>query len=368
MCQKNGQALRLIGRRFFALGDRRVGFHTLLLASQRWLDTAAEIDVGSGVKVRFDPVKDHPRSPLAKYIAQQMQYHRTGKQDVCTAIDDSRGGFVEQLASLRLVNHSLASTKVGRKRAVGFVNRYRPSLFGWAILCRIPIYADDREFRRAVAKASRKFEGVGGLGYHARYEAARALTRAGDWDKARGLFEKLYADALRWGVLPPIGSHFRNAIRRGGAKGQQRWSALMRETSAGLIAKQALPAAVVLAWQCHQLGDRPLAEDLLAAALAEGKGDDHLPATLTAIQFLCCTGQDARADALIEPLLKDEQLSGYASLWRLGALLAQRRGRVASSLARLEQAMDIHYGDLPEVINVRAVRADYGVLLGRYEQ
>ena len=368
LCQSNWQVQRLIGRRFFALGDRRVGFYTLLLASPRWNYTAAEIDVGSGVKVRFDPVKDHPGSPLAKYIAQQTTYRRTGDQKACTTIDDSRGGFVEQLASLRLVNHGLASTKAGRKRAVGFVNQYRPSLFGWAILCRISNYADGREFCRAVAKAAQKFEDARGLGYHARYEAARALASAGDWDKARGLFEKLYADALRWGVLPPIESQFRNAILTGGAKGRQRWTALMRETSAGLIAKQALPAAVVLAWQCHQLGDRSLAEDLLAAALAEAKGDSRLPATLTAIQFLHHTGQHPRADAIIEPLLKDEQLSGYASLWRLGALLAQRRGRLASSLARLERAMEIHYGDLPEVINVRAVRVDYGALLGRYEQ
>ena len=98
---------------------------------------------------------------------------------------------------------------------------------------------------------------------------------------------------------------------------------------------------------------------------AMGK-DRHLGARLTAIEFLFQTSQYARADAMIGPLLADEKLAEYPSLWRLGALVAERRGRVASSLKRSERAMDLDYSRLGEVINVQAVRNDYSRLLGRY--
>jgi tetratricopeptide (TPR) repeat protein len=41
---------------------------------------------------------------------------------------------------------------------------------------------------------------------------------------------------------------------------------------------------------------------------------------------------------------------------------------MASALERMEKAMDLEFAELPEVVNLQAVRRDYAALLGRYRQ
>ena len=45
-------------------------------------------------------------------------------------------------------------------------------------------------------------------------------------------------------------------------------------------------------------------------------------------------------------------------LWRLAATMAEKRGMTARALSFVERAMEIEYENLPDEINVKAVRAD----------
>jgi tetratricopeptide (TPR) repeat protein len=85
------------------------------------------------------------------------------------------------------------------------------------------------------------------------------------------------------------------------------------------------------------------------------------------IAFLMETGQFVRADRVLDSLLTDPKLARKAVLWRLGAQLAERRDLKARQLECLEHALDAEYRDLPDVIDIAAIRKDYEKILGHYE-
>src|SRR5262249_27189259 len=129
------------------------------------------------------------------------------------------------------------------------------------------------------------------------------------------------------------------------------------------------PGAVLLAWQCQQLGDRALADNLLTLALDGATDKDEvLGVSLAACEYLWHTGQTARADEVVQRLFKVEKLAEQSELWRLASTLAQRRGHTARSIACLEKALDLEYRDLPDVIDLEQWRGEYGRLLAHYSE
>jgi tetratricopeptide (TPR) repeat protein len=122
-----------------------------------------------------------------------------------------------------------------------------------------------------------------------------------------------------------------------------------------------------VAWQCRQLGDQPLADDLFSEAFAGLPDEDKLRTILAGVEYLWQTGQVPRAEALLQPLLKDSTLAQRPSLWRLAALLAGQRQPGLPAVPYLEQALELEYSELPELINLQAVRSDYGTLLAHYQ-
>ncbi|HUU21580.1 MAG TPA: hypothetical protein VM389_03505, partial [Phycisphaerae bacterium] len=201
------------------------------------------------------------------------------------------------------------------------------------------------------------------------YEAAGALLEAQDVAGACQQFAALYDETLAAGWLPLIDDRFRTASLTATAPaGHVPWAKRMSDTSAKLMARKAYAAAVMLAWQCCAMGDSALGDELLSSALA-GVPEASLPAArLAAVECLASTGRWDRADALMAEVLTGEGLCESPWAWRLGAYMADRRGRQAVGLRRMERAMEIEYAHLPDVVNLQAVRADCGGLLNRYEQ
>jgi predicted Zn-dependent protease len=385
------QLMQIIGQRFFAKGDHRIGFYTLLMSSGLTWDPQSEQAMNNGTHVRFDPVVDHPDSMLAKYVfLHEQQMTKSGKieeMDLATQHPSPPGGegslshnaFVQQLAEFRdLYVRSIKATNLlsndpsheaNRQKAIDFVQRAQSPLFGWAVLTLFKDRDATPEAHRAWAAASMRFERVLGLSYAARYEAARSYVRAGDWQKARELFSDLYTRTLKRGILPPIDEAFNQAFQNGGDNGlnhQER--KVFRDAAMFLMDKKARSAIIAIAWQCHHVGDRQIADELFAMACA-GLGDtERIETTLTGVAYLAQTEQYTRAEALLQPLLDDDQLSQIPVLWRLGAALAEKNGMTARSVACLDRAMDIEYEHLPEEVNLEAVRAEFGKLLTRYQQ
>src|SRR5208283_892621 len=170
---------------------------------------------------------------------------------------------VQRLGALRLAEE---------RRALDFVHDNEANPFGLATLCMLESAAgsDNRDFHRALAGAWKLFAD-GGLGYVARYECARCLSLAGELAEAAASFRQLYEETVNQGVLPSIDGDFREALQRRGASTE--WSDLMRQTAKALLKQKQRPTIVTLAWQCRQVGDPALAENLLAIALADFSSD-----------------------------------------------------------------------------------------------
>jgi predicted Zn-dependent protease len=376
-----GNLPRLIGVGFFNKNDLRIGFYTLLLATGQGHNLKTTHDIGWNQKVTFDPEKHAAGTPLAglaKYIIDQSKVQQQGMSTDLPVPAEGGDKLVNNLARLRYLyarmtggrfnNADEARKNADRKIAVELVRDSRDPMFGWSVLTLLQNYGHfNQDLYREMADAVKKLEKVSGFAYAARYEQAKMLSQAGQHTDARRIFEELYANALEAGELPPIDHYFRNAFYQEEGS-RERFTQMIRDAAAKLTAKAGRPAAVYLAWQMYQVGEQPLAEDLLGVALAELPREQRLSTTLAAIEYLWHSGQHARADKLLEPLLEDEKYKEYSELWRIAGAIAQQRGMLARSLACQEKAIDLDYQQLPEVVDLQWVRSDYGNLMAQYQR
>ena len=97
-----------------------------------------------------------------------------------------------------------------------------------------------------------------GLQGAARYEAARALARAGKSEEARKAFLSLYEEARKDEGLLLIDEDFHRALL-GDGKEKDEWNPLLRTTARQLIEEKQRPAVLTLARQCWALDDQALA-------------------------------------------------------------------------------------------------------------
>jgi ferric-dicitrate binding protein FerR (iron transport regulator)/tetratricopeptide (TPR) repeat protein len=366
--QHPSDAVQLYQRCFHERGDRRLGFLTLL---------------GScGVQTQslpnyHDLFKSHADEPLARYLAQTCDPQGRQSQAEIGAIGGSPKGFVQRLAAFhdvyvawrsgRADQGTEAQRQAERERLLKYVRENSSRLFGWALLDQV-----ERQYGIAfvmslpVADVYPLFEDMPVVNYSARYERARDLVTRGEWQQALSLFQDLYAQTLKKGVLPPLDSSFRQAFLSN-AQEPTGWARFLKGTAASLIADGRRLAVLGLAWQCQQLGDPSLADDLFQQTFAGLPDKERTVTTLAGVEYLWQVGQAAQAASLIQPLLADAALAKQSSLWRLAAFLAGQNGAGPGVATYLEKALDLEYHDLPAVINLQTVRTDYGALLAHYQ-
>ena len=167
-----------------------------------------------------------------------------------------------------------------------------------------------------------------------------------------------------------IDGDFRSGRAAGGLVGRLERRADAAWTAVALVKDKKRLAVLVLARQAWQLDDAPLAQHLFSLALKDvpTKGKEGLSLHRAALAFLMDTSQTAEADRLVRTLLKDEENAKRADLWRIASHLAEAREMPARRLECLEKALELEFAQLPEVINLEQVRADYGALLTQYEE
>ncbi len=357
---------------FAAHGDVRRGLFTLLAAA--------------GANVCTEPafqayLSDHKDDPLARYFALLGNagydfVHGWTRTDLGAKVGPA-DSFLGRLAAFHDLETRWQSgpsvwvdavlRRADEERTFDFIRRNRDNVLGWALQIHVQNQApvQNRRLRLALAETWGVLAGDDGA-YAARYEQARCLLFAEKRDEAAKRFKALYAQALKAGVLPMIDGNFREALQ---AKDADGWGALVWKTAADFIDKKDRVDAVMLAWQCRQVGDQPLSDNLLAFVLGDApKGADGLAPTLTAVAFLSHTDQLAEADGLLNRLIAaDPSNANNPDLWRLAAGLAERRQRSARAAECLETALDLEYAHLPPVIDLQAWRSDYGKLLAYYQ-
>ncbi len=354
---------------FLKKGDRRVGFFTLLQSYNHhpWQEDAFQDVLGK-------MVEQNQVSPLMRYLAlandgravwmQQQFGLLPGKQ--------SSNDFLSNLLAFRMIaarwqgnaiNDSLLGVRDSeRRRALAFVRQHAGDVWGWCMLGIVADKAQDNEFRKQIADCWGLLADKSGLKYHGRYEQAVNLANADEKAAARDKFQTLFNDAFSKGVLPPIDHRFREALR------SEAWTKLMHDTAAKCLEKEHRSAVVMLAWQCRQLGDSALADDLLERALKDPADDvERVAVMLAAIEYLWSIQSFEHADRLVGTLAAMPQLQKQPRVWRLAAKLAEKRGRTLRQFECLEMALDREYAKMPEVFSVEPVRNDYRSLLNHYQ-
>lgn len=347
--------------------QRQIGYYALLAAAGVPLDADA-----------FDVMEVHPGEPLANYLAVHsspvLRRHASRWAAASNAWGD---GFLRRLG----VGHALlqrwsgrnlgtpAQRAAEREKALAYVQQHAGDGLAWSVLGLV----QDREAEEkegawpGLAKHYELFAEAPGLGDLARYEAARCLWKAGRKEEARTRFLALHAEAEKDGRILAIDSAFRAALVGADKDG---WGDLMRRTASRLVEKKDRAGALLLAWQCWQLGDQATAQALFGLATdgVSAEGKDGLALHAAGLAFLMRTGQQAACEPLLTALLGDAEHAKLPGLWRLAARLAAEREQHARRLECLEKALALEYAQPPEVINLDEVRRDYGELLDEYER
>lgn len=368
---RGAEIMQIAAERFMAHGDQRVGFYTLIAAGRQLWSMHEDLSLMRVSPRTYDPLAEHPDSPVARYVG----WYLASFCDSRSAGDVDTGplgvSLFADLAEFRWLQTLWSSGGFGGlggterqsaiDRAIEFVRSCSvPALAQAAAWIVMPHLTGD-DNRRALAEAQLAMTEDPALGYVARYERARLLRQLDRKDEARQVFAALHEEALAAGELPRVDADFQRAFDKD-------WGAVMRAAAERLGRDGRLVDVVLLAWQCHQLGDAALADEILTST-AKWSGDDRSQlASLAGVLYLWHTGQHARASAWLEPLLEDEALGAQPAVLRLAARVAEQDGKLAVALRRQEAALDAEYRDLPEVIDLQAVRQDYGGLLAQYEQ
>ncbi len=352
-------------------GDYRIGFFTLMAAAN-----------ANPRSWHFDEIYMKNRAePLVRYLWWLFdgELHEWQARMGTGPRDPKANTFLGRLTAFREVVDRWNGGHIGndpywqrdgeRARVLEFAEHNANNALGWCALGLVQDRCPNHSAFRDVAKVWGVLVEKSPMKYAARYEEARCLGRAGEGildlsAQAQAKFQKLYADALNDGLLPPLDASFKSVLEKGS---QDDWAKLMRQTAAKCAEKKARPVIVTLAWQCYQLGDTPMADALLESALKEITDEERPLTNLAAIHFLNATSRFDRADVLVRELLADADLAQAPGLWRLASQIADNRKDSVRAIECLETALDFEYADLPEVFDVQPIRNDYGRLLGHYE-
>lgn len=365
--------IQVVSQRFLNRGDERIGFQVLLTSRMHhWVATNRVFET---FKL---PRADLTTDPLAHFVIQYHQWIRSGKNNTEFEVGGPSEGFVQRMAAGRNLytrwisgrankDRTTKQVEVELNRALDYIKGCRSRQLGWALLSVLRNTVQHEELHLRVAEATKEFEKIPGLAFTVRHERARSEFKGKDVEDARALIRKLYLSIAKVGLLPPIDPSIRQEFRKGDG-GPEAWNDLIRDVHSKLMEKKSLRAAILLALKSRQFGDTALGDELFVAVLDRLPEADRPDVALIAVQHLRQSDENEKADSLLSPILKDERLVLSSNLWRLAAELAEKRGKRALALARLERALDMDFRSTTDFVNLEAVRKDYGELLSRYEK
>jgi tetratricopeptide (TPR) repeat protein len=372
----HNSALNNFGEHYHAQGDRRIGLYTLLtLAGARFQNQPNRWAEGIAT---YDVLKEHPGNPLAQYLVHQ---HKNG--DPISSIDsgavefgsDVQDGFIPRLAGFRAAFQVFRHHLWGREEAVAararrqvdeFRRRNTSPLFAFALVSAARNYSTPESNLNVIAIADSMNDYVEplGMGYVLQYQAGVAEYNKGDRAGAAQRFRKLYETALEAGVLPKLDHTFFGALDQG--PGGPTFGPFLRGVVTRLLKNNQPHLAILAALQATQIGGQGLGDELLLYIQQQRHGKADRLELLAQLEYLSHNRVDARADVLCDQLLAEKDLTERSGAWRLSAAVAQRRENKARALAHYEEALERDYRELPEFVNLEAVRRDYRGLLQRY--
>jgi tetratricopeptide (TPR) repeat protein len=367
-------AAKLFRECFHDRDQRQLGFYVLLAACGVNLDGE-----------HWDVLNEHPDEPLAQYLVLHsspvLRHHAT---QWALASNPFGEGWLHRLATAHALcqrwdaapppRRTETQQQAERERALEFIQRNKGGALAWALLGlvqdRLRAEDDGKKDRGtawlALAEAWSGFADGPALTYHARYENARCLWKAGKQAEARKRFRALYEEALAAKALPPIDADFRQALLGGDGETDE-WGPLVRRTARRLLERKDPTTVLALAGQCWDVGDQVLANGLLEEVLDGARDEkDYLPLARAVVEVLIARGQYEQADVRVIRLVDRHRDRPEAH--RLAMRIAELRDQPARRMRHLERALDLEFQNPPAEIDLRRVREEYRELLRHYQR
>lgn len=381
------EAWQIFDRNFIAKRTWPIGFYTLLAACGHNVDPEQLYSHGS-YTAQADPASMilnargrmqnvllvHPQAPLARYLAYFSNADER-KREPRGAIGDDSTPLSSYLARFRFWHKRFSTNKVRTgsaqdrqaelQFALGLIKQQPESLLSWVLLSALD--DPDRLAKDGIIAAHDSFAQIPELRFAAEYQRARKLLAYGAKSVARECFVQLMKEVLNAGATPVFDRAFFEALHE--ESSNDPWAVWIRQAAEKLLKKDRPLNAVVLAWRVWQLGDEPLAEELLDSADRRAVQPGHrLIVNLAAADVYEKMGKTAPALALVQALVAEEQFADIASLWRLAGKLTGARENKEAVVPFLEKALDLEFAHLPKVIDLKPVREEYGSLMSHYQQ
>jgi tetratricopeptide (TPR) repeat protein len=141
----------------------------------------------------------------------------------------------------------------------------------------------------------------------------------------------------------------------------------MRNATALLIKENRQLDVLAVAWQAHQLGDVAMATELFdKCVLASHPGTERNLARAASAVYFMKSKQLTRAEAALQPLLDEAPFKHWPAFWRWAEAIASERQQAGRGVQCLEKALDLEFRGGSPIVDLAAVRGDYGRLLMQY--
>ena len=364
------QLWNVINQRFVAKDDSRMGFAVLLSASS----------TGNSQPIHEVASHNQGASALGSFLVQHFDWWKDQDHNKEFVLPDSASPFLKHLVDTHNVYALWSSGRATRDRTESQVNqdlsraleliRQCPSKqVAWMLLKTVhqsinETFSQKKLFARLATEAA-SFENEPGMFGHARHARVLWLISAGRNDEARQLYSTFRLNAARAGLAAGISEEIRSAFIASSGNSKE-WSNLILSTVEPLVEQKRSYELLQLALQCSIVEEPETAQQLLNRAIADVDLGKHPDLLVTGLQCLLRLHDWKQAEEFTRQLMRQQNLSEQASLWRTASQIASELDDDNESLRRLEQAMRLELAAMTDVVNVEALRGSYNTLFDRF--
>jgi len=370
---------QIIQQRFVAREDSRTGFATLL-SSANPQDSTPIHEVASQNQ---GPVTHGTPGTLGSFLVQWYDWQHDRDLNREFVMPEHSSPFLLKLARAHNVlarwvsgratqDRSKGQIRTEFRRAIAMIQEIESPAVGWRLLNSVAQRfttdgVTDAAYLAPLAAEAARFEKYRGLSSQARLARIRWLLAAGHTEKSQELYAEFLDTAASFGLSPMLDADIHTSFEEKFGNNAV-WRKLVKKAGAMLATKDRPIELIALAAQCVRNSEQDLGQSLFESAMGNLDLDEHPYVAVAGLSYSRQAEDWATAEKCLQALFQDDRRLRIASLWRQASDIAAQLGDEDESLRRYEQAVELEFADLPDMINLEQLRQEYGPLLARLEE
>ncbi len=377
---RQAELATFIEQRYTAKGDHRIGLAVLLSSVVPQNPLVA------------NATKQHPDSPLAKFLEQFVGFAMHGNRPGTLDAGPSGSPFLKRVCST--YNHysrwawnqvatreqSATDLEQDLTATLSFVRDCRSVELAAKLL--LTVHAEIKRGNRMNATLARQLIDATtalaeerGLPAFARTVRIEWLLTVGDdasVAQAKELFRTQLVEPIADGSLPALNGETRSAFVKhfktpdGQPCGP--WGELVHEAARKLTEVKQPQTLIALARACVSLSEPTLAATIYELAIKDQDLVAQPRLNLAALTYAKEAGNWEQADVCVQRALAEEKLQKVSQLWRDAAAIKHQLRKFHEWIECLDRAYEMEFAALPKTVNLEAFRKDYDSLFGQLDQ